>query len=178
MSKKSDRELKEALENIEEEIEKEGLNSNLMSSDQPQPTKRKKGMTNKAKTKALKTNQAPRKNKETKKTSKKSSDKPEKKTEGYSARDLADSLGIVPGVLRKALRGIKAKKPGVSWIWGSKSQTKDLVPKIKAFLAEEKSSKPSKKGKKKVKKETEVATTSTKKKSKKKFKKKSKKDSE
>lgn len=62
--------------------------------------------------------------------------KPEKtkRAEGFTAGDMAKEVGVTPAELRKALRGCKAKKPGASWTWDSKSAASETLSKVKAFL--------------------------------------------
>lgn len=76
--------------------------------------------------------------------------KPEPETKaagGYSAADLAKELGMKGSALRRALRAIKAKKPGKQWVWDKKSDPG--LEKIRKELAKEGGSgKSKKKGKK------------------------------
>ena len=54
--------------------------------------------------------------------------------DGFTASDLARELKVAPAELRKALRDIKAKKPGGSWIWASAKD--EALTKIRKALKE------------------------------------------
>lgn len=116
-------ELEEALEKVNKEIEENGLQSNQSTN----PPKEKKKMATKKsakKTSAKKSTKNSPVEKEVKET--------KTQAPGYLAKDLAAEFDIAPAELRKALRAVKADKPGASWAWPKKTD-KGLVEIRKAL---------------------------------------------
>lgn len=151
-----DVELEKALTQVNKEIEE----NNLQSQPASKPKQEKRKMKKPTKTKAAKTKAAPK--------SKKASTKAE--PAGYLAKDLAAEFDLVPAELRKALRVIKAEKPGKAWAWPKKTD-KGLVAIRKAlkehFKAAASKAKASAKPKKEKKAPTKKAATKKVKKTKK-----------
>lgn len=54
--------------------------------------------------------------------------------DGFSVQALATELKLTAVDLRKALRGINAKKPGTRWVWAKRSDIDSIVPKLREWL--------------------------------------------
>lgn len=55
---------------------------------------------------------------------------------GYTAKDMADSLGIEPRELRAHLRSTGAEKPDAGWAWKNKTEAKDVEKAVAARIKE------------------------------------------
>jgi len=137
-----DRELKQALKKISNEIESKGLNKS------PKPSRKKK-MT---KTKEKVEKKTPAKKTAAKKVPAKKTEKTPATKAGYTAGMMAEELGIAPADLRKHLRSSGAEKPEGGWKWNSKKAASETLKLVKEAMkgstkskpAKEKASKPAK----------------------------------
>lgn len=59
-----------------------------------------------------------------------------KSTGGYTAKDMAESLGIEPKELRVHLRATKTEKPEAGWVWKNKTEAKDVEKAVAARIKE------------------------------------------
>ena len=120
--KSSDAELTEALGKVRKSIEAQGLDKPETKEIPMNTTATPASGTAKKKVVVKKTAAKPAKAEKT------------TRADGYTAGDMAKEVGVTPAELRKALRGSKAKKPGASWTWASKSAAAETLSKVKAFL--------------------------------------------
>ena len=132
-----DKELKQALKKISNEIQSKGLNVTKTK------VKRKKKMTKKTKAvkavskKAVKSKAAP----------KAKADKAVVKA-GYTAANMAEELGIEASELRKHLRNSGATKPEGGWKWASKKAGSDTLKAVKEIMKGSKAKAPKAKAEK------------------------------
>lgn len=168
-----DEELEQALNEVEEEL------NNLPTI---KPKRRKKTMAKKEAKETVEEETKPVRRKKEKVKSEEPTPKKKGKSkkggesvprgEGYTAAQLSEELGIEPSDLRRALRAIKAEKPGSSWVWPKKTDAdlKSIRGELKTYLkevSEKKVGRPRASGKKpaKAEKGKDKATKRSKKKS-------------
>ncbi len=130
VDKQEEKELDSALEEIENEIKQNKPEEvkKKMARKKVKPEDTEDDIIDTPKKKSKKSEEeAPTK----KKAAKDSEDAPKSSgNSGYSAKDLAEELGIEPTDLRKYLRKTGAEKPGKSWVWPKK--TDPALKEIKA----------------------------------------------